>query len=80
MRQRSPKEHLMTLYLYINREKIGLLKFLLEGYDGLAVLSTIDAQQGLVKVLVPRSRYGELMPLLSAISPDLIAPNHEITH
>lgn len=34
----------------VTREAIAYLKFILEGYQGLAVLKTLDAQQGLVSV------------------------------
>jgi len=55
-----------TLYLRIAPARIGLLKFLLEGYDNLAVLSTDDSGNGCVRLLVPRSRYEELMRFLAA--------------
>ena len=35
-------------YYRVNREQIHFLKFILEGYDGVAVLRTIDPQEGLV--------------------------------
>lgn len=66
---------MITLYLYINRDKIGFFKFLLEGYEGMAVLSTIDPQQGLVKVILPYSRYDEFIPFLDSISADLVDPD-----
>ena len=50
---------------------ITLFRFLLEGYDGLAVLSTMDAKDGLVRLIVPASRYTELWELLFAICEDL---------
>jgi hypothetical protein len=34
----------------VAREAIAYLKFILEGYQGLAVLKTLDARQGLVSV------------------------------
>lgn len=62
---------LQTFYLRIRPDKIALFRFLLEGYDGLAVLSTMDAKQGLVRLIVPKSRYAELWRLLFAICEDL---------
>jgi hypothetical protein len=35
-------------YYRIDRRQIHFLKFILEGYDGVAVLRTIDPQKGLV--------------------------------
>ncbi len=62
---------MQTFYLRIRSEQIALFRFLLEGYDGLAVLSTMDAKQGLVRLIVPASQYGELWQLLSAICEEL---------
>ncbi len=60
-----------TFYLRIRPDRISLLRFLLEGYEGLAVLSTLDARQGLVRLIVPACRYAELWGLLAAICEDL---------
>jgi hypothetical protein len=37
-------------YYRIDRRQIAYLKFILEGYEGLANLSTIDAERGVVVV------------------------------
>ncbi|WP_417911076.1 DUF4911 domain-containing protein [Candidatus Electronema sp. PJ] len=60
-----------TFFLKIRTDRISLFRFLLEGYDGLAVLSTVDVQQGLVRLIVPKSRYTELWQLLAAICDEL---------
>ncbi len=64
-----------TFFLRIRTDRISLFRFLLEGYDGLAVLSTVDVQQGLVRLIVPKDRYGELWRLLAAISGELAPEN-----
>ena len=60
-----------TFFLRIRTDRISLFRFLLEGYDGLAVLSTVDGQQGLVRLIVPKGRYIELWALLAAICGEL---------
>jgi len=60
-----------SVYLRIAPGRINLLRFLLEGYDGLAIVSTLDSQAGLVRLLVPVSRYGELFRMLPAVAPEL---------
>ncbi|HHB75446.1 MAG TPA: DUF4911 domain-containing protein [Desulfobulbus sp.] len=52
----------------IRSERISLFRFILEGYDGLATLSTLDARKGLVKTLVPKSRIDEFRSLMAGIS------------
>lgn len=64
-------DRMQTFYLRVRPERIALFRFLLEGYDGLAVLSTMDAKDGLVRLIVPESRYTELWRLLFAICDDL---------
>jgi hypothetical protein len=41
---------LVEWFLLIRPEKISWLRFILEGYDGLAILSTIAADRGLVRI------------------------------
>lgn len=38
--------------LRINRRQISLLKFILEGYDNMATLTTLDAAAGMVVVRI----------------------------
>ncbi|MCI5118262.1 MAG: DUF4911 domain-containing protein [Candidatus Electrothrix sp. AW2] len=68
---KAPNDRMQTFYLRIRPDKIALFRFLLEGYDGLAVLSTMEAKQGLVRLIVPTSRYRELWQLLFAICEEL---------
>lgn len=43
----------VRLYYRVDRREIHYLKFILEGYDGLAVMRTVDPQAGLVVLHVP---------------------------
>ena len=61
------------LFLRINTAEIGYFKFLLEGYDGLAVLTTIDVTQGLVRLVIPVSRYPEVIQVLENLAVELQA-------
>ena len=57
------------LFIRIDPRKIAFLKFIIEGYDGLATITTVDRSEGLVKLVAPGSRLNELWPLLSVLSP-----------
>jgi len=48
------------------------LKFILEGYDGLALLSTVDARQGRVEIHYPPEIESDLKELLHSLEPQLI--------
>ena len=50
----------------LNREHVAFLRFLLEGYDGLATTTTIDRWASIVDLLVPQTRARELRELLDA--------------
>ena len=56
------------IYIRIDPKSIAFLKFIIEGYDGLALLTTIDRRDGLVKLLVPTSRHNELWKLLEELA------------
>jgi hypothetical protein len=58
-------------YLVIRSEKISWLRFIFEGYDGLAIVSTISAQQGLVRIQTLDCRFQETMRLIAALAQDL---------
>ena len=59
------------LFLRIAFEKLAWFKFILEGYDGLCVLTTVDRTRGIVRLRFHGSSAEELFALLEAISPEL---------
>jgi hypothetical protein len=52
----------------IPRAEIGYLRFILEGYDGLAFARTLDRHEALVEVAYPPSRGCDAERLLEALS------------
>lgn len=66
--------------LIIIPEQIGFFRFILEAYDNLAILTTLDNKQGLVKLLYPRELTSEVDELLAALPWQLVvrpAPHSE---
>ena len=61
-----------SLHLKISPDRIHYLKFILEGYDNLAILSTVNAQQGLVEIRYPPENEKDLRYLLSEITSDIV--------
>ena len=61
-----------SLHLKISPDRIHYLKFILEGYDNLAILSTINARQGLVEIRYPPENEKDLRYLLSEITSDIV--------
>ena len=61
----------LELFLRIRPERISWLRFLLEGYDGLAVLTTLSAADGVVRLRVLDCGFVETMRLLDSIAGEL---------
>lgn len=58
-------------YAILPRAEIGRLRFLLEGYDGLAFARTLDQHSGLVEVAFAPERVRDVDALLSALAIEL---------
>lgn len=59
------------LFLGIAPARFNFLKSILEGYDGLAVLSSVDGKIGTVRLRYPSESEPLLFELLSALAPGL---------
>ncbi len=63
-------ETMETLTYRISRDAIGYLRFLLEGYEGLAQLSSA-ARRSEITLQVPTSQRDELEALLASVAEEL---------
>ncbi len=62
------EEHnLVALYLRISPHRIHFLKFILEAYEGLAVLSVYRPKEGLVFIRFDRNNGKEVIALLDSL-------------
>ncbi|MCF6290661.1 MAG: DUF4911 domain-containing protein [Desulfobacterales bacterium] len=59
------------LRLRIAPQRIHFLKYILEGYDGLAILTTLDGREGAVEISFPPEQEQELALLLAELRPAL---------
>jgi hypothetical protein len=57
--------------VHVERHDIGLLCSLMAGYEGVAIVRTVDPQQGLVELLVAPAFYTTVLDILQALSQDL---------
>lgn len=62
---------LNEIYLRISYRRFHYLKFILEGYDNLAILSSHDCSAGVVVIRYPGAMAGELFDLLGQIAGSL---------
>ena len=58
-------------YYQLGKDKIAMLRFLLESYDGLVFLRTIDKRLALVELSWPPSRAVDALALIVALEQEL---------
>ena len=58
-------------YFRVDRHQIGYLRFILEGYDGIASLTTIDPAQGRILLRVPAGCDDAVDALLADLAGEL---------
>ncbi len=56
----------------VNRKDIAYLHFIIESYEGLATLSTIDGKNGVVQLSIPSEFAGEVDSLLQALKDEIM--------
>lgn len=56
-------------YFRVDRREIGFFRFILEAYDGLAVLRTLDPRNGLVALHIGPGCEADVMDLLADLKP-----------
>ena len=61
--------------LTLDRKDISYVRFILEGYDGLGVISTIDAYLAKVRIAFPLSQTDDIESLVNALSKEISITN-----
>ena len=62
---------IFTRFYKINRRDLVYLKFILEAYEGLSTLSTIDQQAGIVQLSYPACFATDITGLIGALAGDI---------
>ena len=70
----SEPSTLVDTYYRIAPERFHYLKFILEGYDNLGVLSMLSSKSGVVRLKCSIESLAELLELLAAVSKDIKRP------
>ncbi len=60
-----------TKYYKVDRCDIAYLRFIVESYEGLATLSTVDARKGIVSLSAPRCFAGDVDLLVRALGSEI---------
>ena len=60
-----------TLYR-VEKSRIGFIKFIFEGYDNLAVLTTLDSAEGLVRLTIAPGCSSEAFAVMADLKKDIM--------
>ncbi|TKB27366.1 DUF4911 domain-containing protein [Desulfopila sp. IMCC35006] len=66
---------LNEVYLRISPDRFHYLKFILEGYDNLAILSSYHSSDGIVVLRYPQEMTHDLFGLLGSLAASLVQSN-----
>lgn len=66
-------------YFRIDKRQIAYLRFILEGYEGIATLTTVDPEAGRVLLRVPEGCEREVDTLLADLAGDIYLESEEAT-
>lgn len=65
-------------YYRVERKQIAFLRFIIEAYDGIAVMRTVDAQKGIVALSIAPDCIGEVESLIADLQNQMrIVPHTE---
>ena len=62
-------------YYRVDRREISFLKFILEAYDGLAVLTTIDSEKGIVVINIAPGCEADVEMILQDLKKNVMIEN-----
>lgn len=64
----DPPVNSMIRYFRVDRREIGFFRFILDAYDGLAALRTLDPRKGIVAVHIAPGCEADAMDLLADLN------------
>ena len=59
-------------YYRVDRRKIGFIKFIFEAYDGLATITTVDPESGIVNIQIPQGCEKDVQMILESLNKDIL--------
>ena len=58
-------------YFQVNRRDVVYLKFILEAYEGMATMTTVQREGVIIRLTIPAGFAADIQELLAAISADI---------
>ncbi|MFH2091822.1 MAG: DUF4911 domain-containing protein [Pseudomonadota bacterium] len=57
-------------YYWVDKTKIGFIRFIFEAYEGVAIATTIDVSKGLIRLAIAPERLETATLIIDALSKD----------
>lgn len=65
-------------YFRIDRREISFLRFILEAYDGIALVTTLDAENGIVQLSIAPGCAEEVASILEKLNKEILIEETEL--
>jgi hypothetical protein len=59
-------------YFKVDRRDLVLLKFILEAYEGMSTLSTVEAQGAIVRLSIPSGFVADMQIIIDSLSTEIV--------
>jgi hypothetical protein len=70
--ERSPTAmNTIQRYFAVNHQDMAYLKFIVESYEGLAVIRTVDRAKGIMEWMIPPDRVAEVEALVNSLKEEI---------
>jgi len=70
--ERSPTAmNTIQRYFAVNHQDMAYLKFIVESYEGLAVIRTVDPGKGIMEWMIPPDRVAEVEDLIDSLKKEI---------
>ena len=66
--KKNMQKNLCELFLRISPDRFHFLKFIIEGYDNLALISAVSGKTGIIRLRYPEENLTEVIRLLGSIA------------
>ncbi len=72
-----PETESLKKYYRVDKKKIGYIKFIIEAYDGIAVLTTVDSGKGIISLSIPPGCETDIKDLMENLSKRIMIKKYE---
>ncbi len=62
--------HTIHRNYWVDKTKIGFIRFVFEAYEGVAIATTLDAKQGLIRLAIPLERMETADMIVASLKKD----------